>query len=571
MTHLTGRPGAPGVAQGKIIVLKKAKVEAQTGPVDPAEEKSKLELALAQCLEQTRALHSEMLERLGEEDAKIIKAYLMMLEDKTLITPIFKEIEKGESAPAAIQGQTDKLAQMFAGMKNDYMRQRADDIRHVGQMLIDRIHGVTELVLPHEPCVLVAEDLSPVDTLKLDKNHLAGMVTQLGGVTSHTVILAKTLGKPAIIGVQDIYNVFEEGQQAILDGSTGDIYINPDEETIKRYQTVIKGEQAVREKIRSANLTKGITTDGFQIQICANVGNAEDMVPLEPIEYDGIGLFRTEFVYSAFTRYPTFEEQREAYSAVVKAAKGRPVIIRTLDIGGDKALVYFGLEKEENPFLGYRAIRVCLDRQEVFLDQLMAILASSAHGKVRIMFPMITELRELTEGKKLVEKAKALLAEKNIDFDSQVPVGIMVETPASAVMADRFAPHCDFISIGTNDLTQYVTCTDRINPNIQNLYNPYNPAVLRLIAHTIRSGAKVGTEVGVCGELAGDLDFVPLLIGFGVSKLSAASGLVERVRYLVCNVSRKEMEELADKALEMDDPDAVRQMASAIRHKVFGA
>ncbi len=313
----------------------------------------------------------------------------------------------------------------------------------------------------------------------------------------------------------------------------------------------------------------GRTLDDVDIQICANVGGEQDMKPLEDIAYDGIGLFRTEFVFGRFSRYPTFEEQYEAYSEVVKKAEGRPVIIRTLDIGGDKDLAYFELPKEENPFLGYRAVRVCLDREQIFLDQLMAILAAGACGKAKIMFPMITEMSEFVACKRLVAKAKNLLQDRKIPFDEDIHIGIMVETPASAVLADRFATVCDFVSIGTNDLTQYVTCTDRANPNIQKLYNPYNPAVIRLIGNTIRSARQAGIEAGVCGELAGELNFIPLLVGFGVNKLSMSPALIEKVRYLVCRLNQREMSRLSDQVLNIDDPYEIESLVTSVSERAL--
>lgn len=573
MIHLKGKGSAPGIAQGTVVVLRKAAAAApkNEAPADPSEELKRFEAACVQCVGQTAELYEDLLGRLGEEDAKIVKAYRMLLEDPSFLSPIRKEIGLGTAADQAVESQVEKLSGVFSAMKTDYMRQRADDIRHVGSMLIQALRGGGEFRLPEKQSILVAEDLSPVDTLRLDRNYLAGIVTQFGGKTSHTVILAKTIGIPAITGVPDVLEAFSGAETAVIDGKTGDVYLDPDEATAEHYRERIARERLLTRKIRESNHTKGVTLDGAEIQICANVGGAQDMKPLEKLAYDGIGLFRTEFVFSRFPRYPTFEEQLAAYGEVVKKAEGRPVIIRTLDVGGDKALAYFGLPKEENPFLGYRAVRVCLDREPVFLDQLMAILAAGAMGKAKIMFPMITEMRELAACKRLVEKAKGMLRERGIPFDADMPVGIMVETPASAVLADRFASACDFVSIGTNDLTQYVTCTDRTNPNVQRLYNPYNPAVIRLIGNTLRAARRAGTEAGVCGELAGDLNFLPLLVGFGVGKLSMSPALIEKARYLVCRLDQGELSRLADRVLDLDDPDEIEALVSGISERALGA
>lgn len=570
MIHLKGKTGAPGVAQGMVVVMHKADVVGgESSSAMPAAESARFVQARSKCLEQIAALYVDMVNRIGEKDAKIIKAYRMLLEDPAFISPIKEMIDKGAVAETAVEAQMDKLAAVFSSMKTEYMRQRADDMRCVGRMLIDSLGGREKFSLPEEPSILVAEDLSPVDTLSLDRKYLAGIVTCFGGKTSHTVILAQTMGIPAVTGVQNVTAAFAEAKTAVIDGKTGDIYIDPDVATAARYREKLVREENLTRKIRKNNFQKGLTLDGAEIRICANVGGPQDMKLLENTAYDGIGLFRTEFVFSRFSRFPTFEEQREAYCEVVRQAAGRPVIIRTLDIGGDKEITYFNLPKEENPFLGYRAVRVCLDREDVFLDQLMAILAAGAEGKVMIMFPMITEMRELFACKKMVEKAKELLLKKRLRHDAEMPVGIMVETPAAAVLADRFAAVCDFLSIGTNDLTQYVACADRTNPNVQNLYNPYNPAVLRLIDGIIRSANRTGIEAGVCGELAGNPDFLPLLVGFGVDKLSMAPGLIEKARYLVCSLKKGEMEQLAGKVLDMDDPQEIECLLSSVSGRVL--
>ena len=570
MVHLKGQAGAPGIAQGAVVVLRKSAAP-EKASADPAAELDRFEAALRRCVDQAAALYEDTLERLGEEDAKIVKAYRMILEDPTFLSPIRKAIGLGTAADLAVETQAEKFAAVFSAMKTDYMRQRADDIRQVGGMLTDSLRGEDDFWLPEEPSILVAENLSPVDTLRLDRNRLAGIVTQSGGKTSHTVILAKTVGIPAVTGIPDVLAAVSGAKAAVIDGGTGDIYLDPDEATAGQYRELISKEKLLARKIRESGDTRGVTLDGAEIRLCANIGGVQDMKPLERLSYDGVGLFRTEFLFSRFSRFPTFEEQLQAYGDAVRKADGRPVVIRTLDIGGDKGIAYFGLPKEDNPFLGYRAVRVCLDRETVFLDQIMAILAAGAMGKAKIMFPMITELRELIACKKLVGKAKELLRARGIPFDDNMPVGIMVETPASAVLADRFAAACDFFSIGTNDLTQYVTCADRTNPNVQRLYNPYNPAVIRLIGNAIRSARHAGIEAGVCGELAGNLNFVPLLVGFGVGELSMSPALIERARYLVCRLNQSEMSSLADRVLDLDDPDEIRALISNVSERILEA
>lgn len=563
MIHLKGSGDAPGVAQGLVVVMRKASGAGElSSPTSPEVEEKRFSEARSRCLGWIAALYEETVNRLGEEEAKIVKAYRMLLEDPVFTDPIKEMIEKGESAEAAVELRTEKLVGVFASMKTEYMRQRADDVRHTGRMLIDSLIGAGDFSLPDEPSILVAEDLSPVDTLGLDKRYLAGIVTRCGGKTSHTVILARTMGIPAITGVQSLPEAFVEAERAVIDGRNGDIYLDPDEPTLERYKEEEKRATELTNCIRKNDFRKAVTLDGAEIQICANVGGGDDMTILEKTAYDGIGLFRTEFVFSRFDRPPSFEEQRDAFCQVVRRAEGRPVVIRTLDVGGDKGLDYLDIPKENNPFLGYRAVRLCLEREEFFLEHLMAILAAGAEGKALIMFPMITEIEEFLACRRMLERARERLSAKRIPHDAEMPSGIMVETPASALLADRFASLCDFLSIGTNDLTQYVTCADRTNRSVRALYNPYNPAVLRLVAAVVRSAKRAKVEVGVCGELAGEEAFLPFLVGLGVNKLSMAPGMIEKIRYMICSLRINEMRRVASEVLKMD---ASREIEERLR------
>ncbi len=559
MVCIQGRPGAPGVAKGIAVVMQK-QITADGRNCDPQGELQHFEDALAVCTKEMLELH-ERLSKAGEEsEARIIKAYAMMLQDKTMIKPMKEAVLGGKSAFEAIDTEVMAISDKLIAMDNAYMRERADDIRHVGSLLKSKLNGEEEIQLPQEPFVLVAEDLTPVDTLKLDRTYLAGLVTQMGGATSHTVILAKTMGIPAIIGIESVVEKISTGDNLLLDGGSGQIIIQPDEMALHIFEEQQCETKKLRQKIKEKNLGIAATGDGYSIEVCCNIGSPEDMELVKEITYDGVGLFRTEFLYNAFQRYPTFDEQLKAYREVAAAADGKPVIIRTLDIGGDKHLPYLELPKEENPFLGYRAVRISLSRREMFLDQLSAILA--AGDNVQIMFPMITQVRELLDCKELLELAKERLREKGIPYNTSPKVGIMVETPACGIMTDRFARLCDFMSIGTNDLTQYVTCADRNNPAVEELCTPYNPAMLRLLAQIANDCKKAGLPIGVCGELAGNMDYLPFLIGIGIDKLSVSPSSVDLVRFMVCSVKLSKMQMLAQQVLELDDPREIKNILS---------
>lgn len=548
MQTIKGNPGAPGIAIGTIVLYTKQASE-------PAEEMT-FTAARAACVEQMKQLRQRALEEVGEEQAKIFTAYQMLLEDAYLFQPMERRIAAGEPSEQAIGTECEAVAQRFAGMKQDYLRQRADDIRNVGNLLINRMKGARPgLVLPEgeSKVLLAAYELTPADTFLLDKKRLGGLITEQGGATSHTVILAKSMGIPAITGVRQVLSALGQHQSAVMDGQTGELILDPDAQTVQICLQKQDSQRVFREKVDRLGCRQAVTKDGEIIRLCANIGSPRDMDALQNEEYDGIGLFRTEFLYADSAAEPTMAEQEAAYRAVLERADGREVIIRTLDIGGDKEVPYLCLPKEQNPFLGNRGLRLCLERRELFVRQLEAILTASAGKQVKIMFPMVTEISELVEAKRCLGEAERELMEKGQPCCEKVKIGMMVETPAAAVMAESFAACCDFMSIGTNDLTQYVTAADRGNPHVQKLYCPYHPAVIRLIANTAAAGLKTGTEVSVCGELGGNPLFLPLLIGLGIGKLSMAPALLKTARFLICHMTKRDTEQLARQILELED------------------
>jgi phosphoenolpyruvate-protein phosphotransferase (PTS system enzyme I) len=551
MRCIKGNPGAPGMGRGQAVLFNMQAVAQSSGRLCRT-----LEQAQQDCIAQVSKLYDEALDKLGEEHAKIFKAYKMLLSDQMLLKMLNKRIDAGEDPTAAIYAESRQIAEKFQQMKQEYLRQRGEDICYIGDMLIHSMRGENiDVMLPegNSALVLVAHELSPADTFKLDKTRISAIVTEMGGTTSHTVILAKSMGIPAVTGAADICTQLKEREQVIVNGSTGEVFIEPDELVSQTYEKTKEKYDLLNAKINAASYQFAQTLDGVKIKLCANIGSPADMEVLSKECYDGIGLFRTEFLYSQQQKALSLEEECNIYRLVIEAAAPREVTIRTMDVGGDKEISFIKFPKEENPMCGNRGVRLCLERKDLFEKQLRAILIAGAEKKVKIMFPMITEIREFEECCEIVEKQKKQLSEEGISYCKQLKIGMMVETPSAAIMADSFAKRCDFLSIGTNDLTQYVTATDRGNPKVQGICNPYNPAVVRLIERTISAGNKYDKEVCVCGELAGNFQYLPLLIGFGIHTLSVSVPSLKKVRYLLCNTRYDQFRNFAKQILELDD------------------
>lgn len=559
MQKILGNAGAPGLAHGNIVILRKGQTSSQDRP-------ALLSLAEARkkCVKQSEHLYQRAFKDIGKTEAKIFRVYTMLLKDNYLFAPMKARIAKGESAENAIRQECEKAASKFTAMKQEYMRQRADDIRNVGNMVIDTMNGVSFAInLPKEngKIILVAFKLTPADTMLLEKNRIGGFITEQGGATSHSVILARTMNVPAVTGVKNVLTVFRDGEDAILDGTSGTVILNPDKATCRNFLTRQRTQKHLQKIVDAFRADHAVTLDGVSMKLCANIGNPADMKLLEGKSYDGVGLFRTEFLYSSFSSCPTVEQQANAYRQVFEMTGDREVIVRTADIGGDKAIPYLKLPKEDNPFLGNRGLRLWLERRKLFSEQLQAILTASTGRSISIMLPMVTERFELCEAKDELRKAADILKKNGMPCCKSVKLGIMVETPSAAIMAESFSSACDFMSIGTNDLTQYMTAADRGNPAVQKLYNPYNPAVVRTLANIAKAGQKTGTEVCVCGELAGDLSFLPILVGFGIRKFSAAPSRLKQMRFYLCHLKLSDAKKLAEKVLTLENSTEIIKCA----------
>lgn len=562
MQLLNGISGSSGAVKGKIVFFK---IESANKTAD----KLDLEEARQICIKKMKKLYSKTLENVGEEEAKIFSAYEMLFKDEALFQPIRKSIESGVSEEQAINNECSKVCMIFESMKDEYMRQRADDIKFICSMLIKCIKGEDydfELPEGSEPVILAAKELSPADTMNLDVKRLAGIITELGGTTSHTVILSKSLGIPAVVGTKELMNYSDkyDGLFGLLDGDKGILICEPDEASVSEFDKRIEEERKLKNEISKFNDKEAVTKDGKQVSVLCNIGSPKDLSCVKDTVYNGVGLYRSEFLYVNGKSKPKFDEQIKSYKTVIDTVYPNPVTIRTLDIGGDKEVSYLNLPKEENPFLGNRGIRLCFCMEELFTEQIKAILKSADGKKVKIMFPMITELNEIKKAREFVENALQELYGHTDCKKANVDVGIMIETPAAAVMSDKFSKYCDFFSIGTNDLIQYVTCADRGNDSIQEIYNPFNPAVIRMIRKTIEEGKKAGIEVSVCGDLAANVNFIPLLLGIGLEKFSVPGTLVNKVKYLLSKLDYKEMKALADKVDNMDNAEEIENEVKSI-------
>lgn len=558
----TGIAASDGVAIAKAYLLTEPdltfkKVEGQ----DPKVEGKRLDEALAKTQDQIKVIRDTAAESLGEEEAKVFDAHLMVAIDPELIGQIKTTIDSEKvNAESALKEVTDTFISMFEAMTdNHYMQERAADIRDVTKRILANLLGV-ELPSPatiKEEVVVVANDLTPSDTAQLNRKYVRGFVTNIGGRTSHSAIMARSLEIPAIVGTKTITDNVEKGDLVIIDGLDGEVIVDPDEKTVESFKA--KGEAFHKQQIEWAKLVdaKTETKDGVHFELAANIGTPKDLDGVLNNGAEAVGLYRTEFLYMDSENFPTEDEQYDAYKAVLEGMNGKPVVVRTMDIGGDKELPYLKLPKEMNPFLGYRAIRICLNDEGMFRTQLRALLRASVHGQLRIMFPMIATLDEFRQAKKILLEEKAKLKDEGIEVADGIQVGIMIEIPAAAVLAHQFAKEVDFFSIGTNDLIQYTMAADRMNQQVSYLYQPYNPAILTLIKHVIDSAHAEGKWTGMCGEMAGDQIAVPLLVGLGLDEFSMSASSVLKTRSLMSKLDTSDMKELAAKALEQGTVEEV--------------
>ena len=551
---MKGTSASAGIGIGKAAIVEETELVIKKETIsDAAAEKERFHAALNQAMEETDALAKDLATRVGEKEAEILNGHLMLLSDPMLTGEIENTIA-GENACSeyAIENVCNMYADMFASMGDELMQQRATDMRDIKTRMQKILLGVSSVDIASLPAgsIIVAKDLTPSMTAGINPDNVCGIVTELGGKTSHSAILARALEIPAVVAVEGFLNNVKDGDTVVLDGSEGIVFVNPEETVTAEYETkrtaYLKEKKELDQYIGKPTVTK----DGVTIELVANIGKPEDVDKVLQYDAEGIGLFRTEFLFMDRNSMPTEDEQFEAYQKVAIAMNGKPVIIRTLDIGGDKEIPYMGLKKDENPFLGYRAIRFCLDRREdVYRPQLRALLRASAFGNIKIMVPMVTCLEEFREAKAMIEEVKAELDLKGIAYKRDIQVGIMVETAAASLMADAFAKEVDFFSIGTNDLTQYTMSVDRGNDKVSYLYSPLNPAVLRSIRHIIQCGRKEGIMVGMCGEAASDPLMIPLLLAFGLNEFSMSASAVLNARKLITGYSIAELQSIADKAM----------------------
>ncbi len=549
-----GTNASSGIGIGTAVIVEETELVIEKKAVADAEaEVLRFKGALDKTMKDTEALAADLATRVGEKEAEILQGHMMLLMDPMLTGEIENTI-KGENicSEFAIEMVCTMYANVFAGMDDELMQQRATDMRDIKTRMQRVLLGVESVDIASLPegSILVAKDLTPSMTAGINPKNVAGIVTELGGKTSHSAILARALEIPAVVAVNDFLSQVKNGDKVVLDGDTGAVYVNPESSVEAEYTAKREAFLAEKKELEKYIGKPTITKDGVTVELVANIGKPKDVEKVIQYDGEGVGLFRTEFLFMDRDSMPTEEEQFEAYKKVAEVLAGKPVIIRTLDIGGDKEIPYMGLEKDENPFLGYRAIRLCLDRKEdIYKPQLRALLRASAYGNIKIMIPLVTCIDEYREAKMLIDELKLELDRQDIAYNKDIQVGIMVETAAASLIADIFAKEVDFFSIGTNDLTQYTMSVDRGNDKISYLYSTFNPAVLRSIRRIITCAREAGIMVGMCGEAASDPMMIPLLLAFGLNEFSMSASAILYSRKLITSLSTEELQAVADKAM----------------------
>ena len=553
-----------GVCRGKILVLHRTRHvitrrEVPAGEIEP--EIKRFEQSLVKTRQQITEVQRRVAASMSAAEADIFDAHLLMLEDRVLIEEVMRLIRAQKvNAEFAFHAISERYVAAMADVEDEYLRERASDLRDLTGRVLDNLLEVKDAFnLRHvtEPCILVAHDLSPSTTAQLDKKFVLGFATDVGGRTSRTAIMARSLGIPAVVGLQNVSEELETGDYALLDGYNGTVIVNPTDQTLFEYGQLAKIKASLGEKLREIQRQPAVTLDGKTIHLSANIEDQNDVESVIIHGAEGVGLFRTEFLFINREQLPGEEEQYKVYRQVAAALKPAPVIIRTLDLGGDKFASHLQIAREVNPFLGWRAIRFCLAQPELFRAQLRAILRASAEGNIKMMYPMISGLEELKQANALVEKCKIELRAEKIPFDENLEIGVMIEIPSAALVADALARRVKFFSIGSNDLIQYTLAADRTNEKVSHLYEPTHPAILRLIKATVDAAHANGIWAGVCGEVAGDPVLAPLLIGLGVDELSAAPPVIDEVKYIIRRIKLSEAQALAEFALQCESPTEI--------------
>jgi len=580
-----GIPVSAGVCVGKILVLgqQRVQIERQAVPEeDVPRQLERLEQGLLATRQQLHDIQHQVTQAMGAKDASIFEAHVLVLDDPTLLEGVTRMIaDEKVTAEWAFHVVAERFANTLESLPDDYLRERVADLRDVAGRVVNNLLGHEESVDVANlkaPCVVIAHDLAPSTTARLDKKMVLGFGTDVGGKTSHTAIMARSLRIPAVVGLQNVSHQIHTGQTVLLDGFTGLVILNPTDQTLFQYGQIEQRQKSFEERLREIHDQPAVTLDGAQITLSANVEEATDGAEVKLAGGEGVGLFRTEFLFLNRSTLPSEEEQYQAYRQVAADLKPAPVIIRTLDLGGDKLPNLVGIAQdtaEMNPFLGWRAIRFCLQESAIFRAQLRAILRASAEGNVKLMYPMISGLEELTQSNELVEQCKAELRTAGVPFDENIEIGAMIEIPSAVMIADSLAKRVKFFSIGTNDLIQYTLAVDRLNEKIAYLYDPTHPAVLRLIKHTVDAAHRHGIWAGICGEIASDPAIVPLLLGLGVDELSITPPLVPPIKYIVRRLKLAECQELARFALECESSAEIlarsQEIVSRAAPDLFGS
>ena len=563
---LKGVAASPGIEIGKAHVIKAQQININTKKISQDEvdnEIGKLDAAIAASKEQLANIKAKAEKNIGADKAEIFGAHLMVLEDPVFLEEIQTKIkEELVTADNAVSQVVDNYVQIFSNMEDEYMKERAADIKDVGERIIKNVLGIVPDSLTFsEEVIIIAKDLTPSDTAQMDKDKVLAFATDMGGRTSHTAIMARSLEIPAVVGLVDATDKVQEGDTVIVDGNKGVVYINPEESILKEYEALRDQYIQYRKKLKELKDLPAETIDKLRrVELAANIGTPRDVNGALENGAEGVGLYRTEFLYMDRDALPSEEEQFQAYKEVIEKMAPKAVIIRTLDIGGDKKLAYLEMPDEMNPFLGWRAIRMCLDRPQILKTQLRAILRASAYGNAKIMYPMISGLDEIRRANAILSEAKDELRQEGIPFDDNIEVGIMVEIPSTAVIADVLAKEVDFFSIGTNDLIQYTLAVDRMNEHISHLYEPLHPAILRLIKNVIDASHKAGKWTGMCGEMAGDIWATAILLGLGLDEFSMSATSIPQVKHIIRSLTYERAKQIAEEALSMDNPEDIRNM-----------
>ena len=566
MAALAGVAASPGLGIGTVMVIAEPCLAYETVEVADAEaEKSRLHGAIEAFSTLTREKAEVVRERVGDAEAAILEGHVLMISDPFMVAEMDNLIDAGQCAEAALDTVCETFAAMFEAADDDLTRQRAADVRDIKSGVLCQLLGVREVDVSRVPrgTVLVTHDLVPSMTAGLDRDNVVGIVTETGGMTSHSAILARALEIPAVLAVPDAVRKLPEGAQVIVDGGEGAVAVAPDEAELAAARVRQEALRREKEALQRFVGKKTVTADGCQVELFGNIGSVEDARAVVDNDGEGVGLFRTEFLFMDGGAMPTEEEQFRAYQQAALIMKGRPVIIRTLDIGGDKDIPYLGLEKEDNPFMGFRAIRYCLAREDVFRTQLRALLRASAFGDVRIMVPLVTGVEELRQVRALIRRYADEFSREGVACNKDVPVGVMIETPAAALMADALAAEADFFSIGTNDLTGYTMAVDRGNDRVRYLCSTFNPAVLRSIRSVIAAGTEAGIPVGMCGEAAADPLLIPLWISFGLTEYSVGPASILATRAAIAGWNHEKARALAAAVMEAVTPDEVLDLLKA--------